>query len=216
MPPLTEQYRPRSFDDLVGQPDVKRRLDALRQRGLAGRAFWLYGTSGCGKTTAARLIAAEIADDWAVIELDALDVGIDKVRELEGLCRHKPISGQCHVFIINEAHGLSGKVISRLQTVLEHPHVQANSTWIFTTTFRGQRKLFDSAMDAEPFISRAICLEFKHGDDVVLEFALRARKIADQEGLNGKPLEAYVKLVRDSKCNLRQVLQEIEAGAMLP
>ena len=97
---LYEQYRPRSFDELVGQECVKQRVAVLRNRGLAGRVFWLYGASGTGKTSAARLIAAEVADDWAVIEIDAQDLGIDKVREFERMCQFKPLGGDCHVFII--------------------------------------------------------------------------------------------------------------------
>jgi len=212
---LYEEFRPKTFDELVGQEKVKAKVATLRKRGLAGRVFWLYGASGTGKTTAARLIAAEVADDWAVIEIDALDLGIDKVREYERMCRIKPISGDCHVFIVNEAHGLSQKVVSRLQTVLEQPEVQRNSLWIFTTTFRGQQKLFDSAMDAEPFISRAVTLQFEHGENVVLDFAVRARVIAEEAGLNGQPLDRYVELVRSCRCNMRRVLQQIESGEMM-
>jgi hypothetical protein len=76
-------------------------------------------------------------------------------------------------------------------------HVQRNSTWIFTTTFQGQQRLFDGALDACPFMSRAIELMLEHGEDVVLAFAARARKIAQQEQLDGQPLDAYVRLVRD-------------------
>src|SRR5262245_61082383 len=69
---LTKKYRPASWDDVVGQDKVVTRLRALAHRsGLAGRAFFLSGQSGTGKTTIARLIAAEVASDWDVDELDA-------------------------------------------------------------------------------------------------------------------------------------------------
>ena len=64
-------------------------------------------------------------------------------------------------------------------------------------------------------MSRAIELTLEHGEDVVLAFAVRAREIADREQLTGKPLEDYVSLVRQSGCNMRKVLQRIEAGEML-
>lgn len=214
MQTLYEQYRPRTWQDLAGQDRLVQRLSVLRRRGLVGRVFWLTGDSGTGKTTAARLISAEIADDWAVIEIDAQDVGLDRVREFERLCQVKPLGRGCHVFIVNEAHGLSAKVVSRLQTVLEQEHVQRNSTWIFTTTFAGQQRLFDGVSDACPFLSRAIELTLEHGEDVVLAFAIRARQIAHAESLDGQPLDAYVRLIRDCGCNLRKALQRIEAGEM--
>lgn len=215
MTALYEQYRPRSWDELVGQDKCRQRVDVLRRRGLVGRVLWVTGDSGTGKTTAARLIAAEIADDYAVVEIDAQDVGMEKVREFERMCQFKPLGKGCHVFIVNEAHGLSSKVVSRLQTVLEQENVQRNSTWIFTTTFQGQRKLFDDAFDACPFMSRAVELTLEHGENVVLAFALRARQIAQAESLDGKDVPEYVRLVRECGCNMRKVLQRIEAGEML-
>ena len=215
MKALYEQYRPATWDDLVGQDKLRQRVEILRRRGLVGRVLWVTGDSGTGKSTAARLIAAEIADDYAIIEIDAQDLGMDKVREFERMCQFRPLGKGCHVFIVNEAHGLSGKVVSRLQTVLEQTHVQRNSTWIFTTTFQGQRRLFDDAFDACPFMSRAIELPLEHGEDVVLAFAVRARKIAQSEQLDGRSLDDYVRLVRDCGCNMRKVLQRIEAGEMV-
>jgi DNA polymerase-3 subunit gamma/tau len=187
MKSLYEQFRPSTWDELVGQDKLVQRLTLLRRRGLVGRVFWIAGDSGTGKTTVARLIASEIADEYAVIEIDAQDMGIDRAREFERLCQVRPLGKGCHVFIVNEAHGLSSKVVSRLQTVLEQDHVQRNSTWIFTTTFQGQKRLFDGAMDACPFMSRAIELTLEHGEDVVLAFAVRARQIAQQEQLDGQP-----------------------------
>ena len=62
---------------------------------------------------------------------------------------------------------------------------------------------------------KAIQERLEHGEDVVLAFAVRARQIAQQEQLDGQALDVYVRLVRDCGCNMRKVLQRIEAGEML-
>ena len=54
---------------VVGQGKAIRRIDVLRKRGLSGRAYWLSGQSGTGKTTIARLLAAEIADDFNTLAM---------------------------------------------------------------------------------------------------------------------------------------------------
>ena len=50
---LTEQYRPRTFDDVVGQDKIIQRIKGLAKRGLAGRAYWLSGQSGTARTIGA-------------------------------------------------------------------------------------------------------------------------------------------------------------------
>lgn len=83
MTTLYEQYRPQTWADVLGQDKVISKIDRLRARGLAGRAYWLSGQSGTGKTTIARLIAAEVAEDFNVEEVDATDLSAARVRELE-------------------------------------------------------------------------------------------------------------------------------------
>ena len=62
---LTETYRPTTWADVIGQNKIVKRIDTLRPRGLAGRAYWISGQTGTGKTTIARLIAAEVASSLA-------------------------------------------------------------------------------------------------------------------------------------------------------
>ena len=80
---LHEQYRPSAWSDVVGQDKVIARIEAIRKRGLAGRAYWISGQSGTGKTTIARLIAAEVADEMNIEEMDAGDLTAERLREID-------------------------------------------------------------------------------------------------------------------------------------
>ena len=80
---LHEQYRPTTWADVVGQDKIVAKIHALARRGLAGRAFWLSGQSGTGKTSLSRLIAAEVADEFCIEEIDAGDLTLDRLRDLE-------------------------------------------------------------------------------------------------------------------------------------
>ncbi len=59
--PLYEKYRPDTWAQVVAQDKAVNALQRLSERvGLGGKAYWITGASGTGKTTIARLIAAEI------------------------------------------------------------------------------------------------------------------------------------------------------------
>ena len=152
---LYERVRPTTLDGVAGHGKIKRQLERLRDvSGWQGQVFYLVGPSGLGKTTIGRIIAASVADPIATTEIDAQDLTMEFLREAERTASFRPLGGKGWAYLCNEAHGMSGKVVSRLQTVLESPQIQKNTTWIFTTTDSGNQKLFDN-MDACPFLSRA-------------------------------------------------------------
>lgn len=208
---LYEKYRPKSLDDLVGQDDVVKRLKLLRD--MRGQVLWFYGPPGGGKTSAARILAQQVADPYDFVSINAQRVTLEMVRDWQVSCRVPPLGAMAHVFVIDEAHLLRGPIISELQTVLEEPEVQHSAMWLFTTTVSGQQRLFDSKLDFEPFLSRAKVYEFStHGHE--LDFAQRVMEIAQAEGLDGQPLSAYVELIRKCKGNMRLAIQEVESGCM--
>lgn len=212
---LFEQYRPRSLDGIIGQDKAvsRARLVLNRPTGTIGRSFWISGNSGQGKTTLALAIARESADEFNIVEIDAGQLTVSELAELENEMRYKALGTKAgRVYIVNEAHGLRKPVIRQLLVLLER--LPSHVTIIFTTTKAGQAKLFDDNEDSEPFLSRCAVITLTN-QGLNKAFASRAQEIARQEQLDGKPIEAYEALAARCKNNFRMMLSEIESGAML-
>ncbi|MHB8528216.1 MAG: DNA polymerase III subunit gamma/tau [Caulobacteraceae bacterium] len=157
---LARKYRPRSFDDLIGQEGMVRTLKNAFATGRIAHAFMLTGVRGVGKTTTARLLAralnyesdtvhqpsiADLAVEGrhcrAIIEgrhLDVLELDaasrtkVDEMRELLDGVPFAPALARYKVYVIDEVHMLSTHAFNALLKTLEEPPPHAK--FIFATT----------------------------------------------------------------------------------
>ncbi len=157
---LARKYRPRNFDELVGQDALVRTLKNAITSGRIAHAFMLTGVRGVGKTTTARIIAKALnykgpdgksgpttgpTDDCPlcqaitedrhpdVMEMDAAShTGVDNMRDILDGVRYAPVEARYKIYIIDEVHMLSTSAFNALLKTLEEPpeHVK----FIFATT----------------------------------------------------------------------------------
>jgi DNA polymerase III subunit gamma/tau len=149
---LYRKWRPRTFDDVVGQDHVSTTLRNQIATGRVGHAYLFVGSRGCGKTTSARILAREvnivgldpkdaerIGDSIAegraldVIEIDAAShTGVDAIREIIDKVNFHPGELRYKVYIIDEVHMLSTAAFNALLKTLEEP--PAHVIFILATT----------------------------------------------------------------------------------
>ena len=131
---LAVKYRPKKFEDVVGQAATVRILQNQLQNNEIKQAYLFIGSAGCGKTTCARIFANELNKGiGGPIELDAASHNsVDDIRELTKQAQMQSMTGEYKVFILDELHMLSGGAWAALLKLIEEP--PAKTVFIGCTT----------------------------------------------------------------------------------
>jgi DNA polymerase-3 subunit gamma/tau len=218
---IARKWRPKQFDEVVGQQAVTRTLRNALASGRLAQAFVFAGPRGVGKTTTARILARafncekgptadpcgvcdacmEIRDgrDIDVLEIDAAThTGIDNVREviIAGL-GIMPVRDRYKIFIIDEVHQLSNASFNSLLKSIEEPppHV------VFMMATTELDKIPDTVL------SRAQVYEFRTISTKVI--ATQLRQIMDAEGITVGE-ESLQLIARDADGSMRDAQSKLD------
>jgi DNA polymerase III gamma/tau subunit len=117
------KHRPKDLDGIVGNEATVRSLRAIIERKPSDRprAYLFYGPKGCGKTTMARIVAAEFgAIGMDLSEIDVADFrGIETARKIRERMNYKPMEGSVRAYLLDECHMLTTEAQTALLKALE-------------------------------------------------------------------------------------------------
>ena len=141
---LYRKYRSQSFDEVSGQDHVTRTLQNAIRTGRVAHAYLFCGPRGTGKTSTARLLAKALNCDNGptsepcntcaactqiaegryldIKEIDAAsNRGIEDIRDLRDTVAYAPTQGRYKVYVIDEAHQITGDAFNAFLKTLEEP-----------------------------------------------------------------------------------------------
>ena len=213
---LARKYRPRNFNELVGQNHVSRALSSALERGRLHHAYLFTGTRGVGKTTIARILAKCLNCETGVtatpcevcatckavnegrfidlIEIDAASrTKVEDTRELLDNVPYAPTQGRYKVYLIDEVHMLSTHSFNALLKTLEEPpeHVK----FLFATT--DPQKL--------PITVISRCLQFTLRPLAVDEITEHLTRILEKEQIPAQQ-DAIWQIAESAQGSLRDAL----------
>ena len=220
---LYRKYRPRRFSELIGQERVAELLRASVASGQVSHAYLFSGPRGCGKTSAARILARAVncldpqggepcnrcevclsmleGSSLDLVEIDgASNRGIDEVRQMKEQASMVPFACRRKVYIIDEVHMLTEPAFNALLKTLEEPPLHV--LFVLATT--------DPQRVPVTVRSRCQQLPFRRVDSE--RCAAFLRRICEEEGI---PFDegALRDLAMASEGSLRDALSLLEQVA---
>ena len=194
--PLALKYRPRSFEDIVGQPVVRTVLSKMVSDRTVPSGLLFTGVRGAGKTTTGRIVAAGLncekhpvgpcghcpscsavfgGNSLDVIEIDAASSGlVADVRTLTEMVQYST-GGEYRVVLLDEAHSMSREGFNALLKTLEEP--PERTVFVLLTT--EPHRILDT------IVSR--CMSFDFRKITVNDIVGRLEHIVASEGIEMQP-----------------------------
>ncbi len=222
---LSLKYRPKVFEDLIGQEVVAETIINSIKSKKVPNAYLFTGIRGVGKTTIARIVAKSLnclngldklcRDDLCenckaisnsnhidVLEMDAASkTGVDDVRDLIEFSRYGPTTANYKIFIIDEVHMLSKQAFNALLKTLEEPPEYLK--FIFATT----------EIKKIPITVVSRCQRFDLPRIKSAQLFEFVKKIKDKE--NGKVSDEALKLiVKISEGSVRDALSLLDRALL--
>ena len=202
--PLTDKYRPTRIADFAGLDKPKKLLSRFAANPYT--SAWLFvGASGCGKTSMALALAAEIGAE--VQHVPAKEMDLARVQEIARICNFIPMSGPSgfHMVIVDEVDAMSEGAalawLSRLDAAAPLPNT------IVCFTCNGIDRL------EKRFLSRCRVLEFSsYGMSTAIAELLQ--RIWDAETDNPVDRPNFARVAKDSGNNVRDALMSLELEIM--
>ena len=141
---LYRKWRPKDFEDVVGQEHITRTLQRQVAEGKLSHAYLFTGTRGTGKTTCAKILAKAVncehpvdgrpcnqcpsclgIDNGSLLDVLEMDAasnnGVDYIRALREEAIYPPAHVKYRVYIVDEVHMLSVSAFNALLKILEEP-----------------------------------------------------------------------------------------------
>lgn len=141
---LYRKYRPRVFEDVIGQDHITQTLKNEVEHGHTAHSYLFTGSRGTGKTTCARILAKAVncehpingdpcltcdtcraIEEGSVLDIVEIDAasnnGVDNIRDLKEEANFMPASAKMRVYIIDEVHMLSAGAFNALLKIMEEP-----------------------------------------------------------------------------------------------